>query len=85
LDVVVVTQQTKLNLLLQTLMQVTGFNQLQKAENINKDTSVVYFQTSTIEIINTALAPLHIDGEPVESVKKMDIKIQPKSFQLVYP
>jgi diacylglycerol kinase family enzyme len=46
---------------------------------------VVYFQTSTIEIINTALAPLHIDGEPVESVKKMDIKIQPKSFQLVYP
>jgi YegS/Rv2252/BmrU family lipid kinase len=85
LDIVVVTQQTKLNLLLQTLMQVTGFNQLQKAENINKDTSVVYFQTGTIQIINTSLAPLHIDGEPVESVKKIDIKIQPKSFQLVYP
>jgi YegS/Rv2252/BmrU family lipid kinase len=85
LDIVVVTQQTKLNLLLQTLMQVTGFNQLQKAENINKDTSVVYFQTGSIQIINTSLAPLHIDGEPVESVKKIDIKIQPKSFQLVYP
>jgi len=85
LDIVIVTQQTKLNLLLQTLMQVSGFNQLQKAENIDKETSVVYFQTSAIQINNPSLAPLHIDGEPVESVKKIDIKIQPKSFQLIYP
>jgi diacylglycerol kinase family enzyme len=66
-------------------MQVSGFNQLQKIENINKDTSVIYFQTNAIEISNPLLAPLHIDGEPVESVKKIDIKIQPKSFQLIYP
>ena len=85
LDIVIVTQQTRLNLLLQTLVQVTGFNQLQKAENIDKETSVVYFQTSAIQINNPSLAPLHIDGEPVESVKKIDIKIQPKSFQLIYP
>lgn len=85
LDIVVVTQQSKLNLLLQTLMQVTGFNQLQKAENINKDTSVVYFQTAALEITNTSLAPLHIDGEPVESEKKISVVVQPKSFQLIYP
>lgn len=85
LDIVVVTQQTKLNLLLQTLMQVGGFNQLQKAENINKDTSVVYFQTSALQVLNSSLAPLHIDGEPVESLKQIDIKIQPKSFRLIYP
>ena len=85
LDIVIVTQQTKLNLVLQTLMQVSGFNQLQKIENINKDTSVIYFQTNAIEISNPLLAPLHIDGEPVESVKEIDIKIQPKSFQLIYP
>jgi YegS/Rv2252/BmrU family lipid kinase len=85
LDVVIVTQQTKLNLVLQTLMQVSGFNELQKGENINKDASIVYFQTNTIEITNPSLAPLHIDGEPVESTKKIDIKIQPKSFQLIYP
>ncbi len=85
LDVVIVTQQTKLNLLLQTLMQVSGFNQLQKSEEINKDTSVVYFQTKGIEIINSNAAPLHIDGEPVKSVEKIDIQIQPKSFQLIYP
>jgi YegS/Rv2252/BmrU family lipid kinase len=85
LDIVMVTQQTKLNLILQTLVQVSGFNQLQKAETINKDTSVVYFQTNAIQITNSSLAPLHIDGEPVESLKKIDIKIQPKSFQLIYP
>jgi YegS/Rv2252/BmrU family lipid kinase len=85
LDIVIVTQQTKLNLILQTLMQVSGFNQLQKTENVNKDTSVIYFQTNAIEISNPSLAPLHIDGEPVESVKKIEIKIQPKSFQLIYP
>ena len=85
LDIVIVTQQTKLNLLLNTVIQVTGFNQLQKTENINKDTSVVYFQTSNIQIVNRGLAPLHVDGDPVESVEMIDIKIEPKSFQLVFP
>ena len=85
LDIVIVTQQTKLNLLLQTLMQVSGFNQLQKAESIDKNTSVVYFQTTNLAIINPSLAPLHIDGEPVESEKNIEIKIQPKSFQLIFP
>ena len=66
-------------------MQVSGFNQLQKGENIDKNTSVVYFQTNNIEITNAALAPLHIDGEPVESLKKIEIKVKPKSFQLIYP
>ena len=85
LDVVIVTRQTKLSLLLETLKQVTGFNQLQKAEEIDKYSSVVYFQTDQIIISNPELAPLHIDGEPVESLKKIDIAVQPKSFQLVFP
>jgi diacylglycerol kinase family enzyme len=85
LDIVIVTEQTKLNLLLNTLMQVSGFNELQKMESINKNTSVVYFQSESIHIINSALAPLHIDGDPMESVKNIDIKIQPKCFRLVYP
>ena len=46
---------------------------------------MVYFQTKSIHIINSALAPLHIDGEPAESIKNIDIKIQPKSFRLVFP
>ena len=85
LDIVIVTQQTKLNLVVQTLKQVGGFNQLQKIENIDKSTSVVYFQTPAIKINNPSLAPLHIDGEPVESEKKISVVIQPKSFQLIYP
>ena len=85
LDIVIVTRQTKLSLLLETLRQVTGFNQLQKAEELDQHNSVVYFQTDRIAITNPELAPLHIDGEPVESLKKIDIAVQPKSFQLVFP
>ena len=44
-----------------------------------------YFQTDRITITNPELAPLHIDGEPVESLKKIDIAVLPKSFQLVFP
>jgi diacylglycerol kinase (ATP) len=85
LDIVIVTRQTKLSLLLETLKQVTGFNQLQKAEEIDEHNSVVYFQTDHIEITNPGLAPLHIDGEPVEGFKKIEIAVHPKSFQLVFP
>ncbi len=85
LDIVIMTRQNKLNILLQTLMQVSGLNKLQEVEKINENTSVVYFQTKNIRIYNPELAPLHVDGEPRESEAEIEIKILPKSFQLVYP
>lgn len=85
LDIVILTKQNKLNVLLQTIMQVSGFNKLQQVEMINDAASVVYFQTRSVKITNKELAPLHIDGEPVESFEKLDIKVLPRSFQLIFP
>ncbi|MCH5690784.1 hypothetical protein LWM68_45080 [Niabella sp. W65] len=68
-DVVVVTDQSKLTMLYNTFIQVGGLNGLQKKENINENKSVIYFQTSEIWINNYEEAPMHIDGEPVETEK----------------
>jgi diacylglycerol kinase family enzyme len=85
LDIVIMMKQGKLNVLIQAIRQVAGYNQLKKIEAINDQMSVIYFQTKNISIYNPAFAPLHIDGEPVESAEKVEIKILPKNFQLIFP
>lgn len=82
-DVVIVTDQSKLTLLYNTFMQVGGLNGLQKKENINENKSVIYFQTSEIRISNYGEAPMHIDGEPVEAEKKIHVEVQPNCFKLL--
>ncbi|MCU7551016.1 diacylglycerol kinase family protein [Chitinophagaceae bacterium LB-8] len=85
LDVVVMACQSRWNILLQTILQVSGYYQLQQVERLNDQTSVVYFQTSELAILNKGGAPMHLDGEPIESAGKVDIRILPKCFQLIYP
>ena len=84
-DVVIVTDQSKLTLLYNTMIQVGGLNHLQKKENIDENKSVIYFQTSEINISNYNEAPLHIDGEPVETEKKLHIIVEPSCFKLLTP
>lgn len=82
-DVVIVTDQSRLTLLYNTFMQVGGLNGLQKKEHINETKSVIYFQTSEIQISNYGEAPMHIDGEPVPAEKKIRIEVQPQCFKLL--
>ncbi|HMR81801.1 MAG TPA: YegS/Rv2252/BmrU family lipid kinase [Niabella sp.] len=83
IDVVIVTDQSKLTLLYNTMKQVGGLNGLQKNENINETKSIIYFQTSEIRISNYKEAPLHIDGEPVETEKKLHFITEPSCFKLL--
>ncbi|MEI9807298.1 MAG: YegS/Rv2252/BmrU family lipid kinase [Bacteroidota bacterium] len=84
LDIVIVTQQQKLSLILQTLKQVRGGNPLQT--EIKKDNKgVVYFQTDKLTLLNKNKAPLHIDGDPAETSKKFQIEIKKKCFRLLQP
>jgi diacylglycerol kinase (ATP) len=83
LDIVIMTQQNKLSLLFQAMKQVGGFNQLQKAEVLNKKRSVSYFQTDEIKITNARQAPMHIDGDPVETKKQLNIQLLHKCFKLI--
>jgi diacylglycerol kinase (ATP) len=85
LDIVVMAKQNKLSTLLQAFRQVGGYNQLQKFEVLNENASVLYFQTKEITIENRQLAPMHIDGDPVETVDRLNFQILKDSFRLIYP
>jgi YegS/Rv2252/BmrU family lipid kinase len=85
LDVVVVAKQTKLNLLWQTFRQVGGHNKLHVGKLAGAKASVLYFQTDALQIKNIGGAPLHIDGDAVQTAEALDVKILKKCFRLIYP
>lgn len=85
LDIVIVTSQNKLSVLLQTLKQITGINKLQPATAVNKNKGVIYFQTDCISITNKSHAPLHIDGDPAETPEHLDIAVNKQCFRLIQP
>ena len=85
LDIVVVGKRTKLNLLVQTLRQVRGFNRLHTEPLTDARGSVLYFQTAALTIDNEGGAPLHIDGDPFPTADHFDIRILKHCFELIFP
>ena len=85
LDIVIMTKQSKLSMLYQAMKQVGGFNHLQEAELLDEKSSVIYFQTPAIRITNAMEAPLHIDGDPVDTIKQLNVKLLPQCFRLLQP
>lgn len=83
LDIVVMTKQTKLNAVLQAFKQVKGYNKLQEMDTLNEKGSVLYFQTAAIKIENPGLAPMHIDGDPVETKKQLQVQLLKSCFRLI--
>jgi diacylglycerol kinase (ATP) len=85
LDIVIVTDQKKLSLLLQTLKQVRGKNPLQTKSITADQKGVIYFQTDKLTIFNPFLSPLHIDGDPAETAKEFKIIVKKECFKLLQP
>jgi diacylglycerol kinase (ATP) len=94
LDIVIVTKQNKLSVLLQMLRQLRGKNKLhpdiiEDLKNIRPDGStrrgVIYFQTDKLSINNLLHAPLHIDGDPAETPDKLIIQVKHNCFRLIQP
>jgi diacylglycerol kinase family enzyme len=85
LDVVIVTNQNKISVLIQTLIQVTGWNKLEDQTFTAGKKGVIYFQTDKLTIYNKSDAPLHIDGDPAETSNKFKFEIIPKCFSLIQP
>jgi diacylglycerol kinase (ATP) len=83
LDVVIVKKSGKTMLLWNVLQQVWS-GKTKTIEN-SMEMPVIYFQTDRLTIKNTELAPMHIDGEPRESVEHLDIRILPNHFLLIQP
>lgn len=83
LDVVIVKKIAKPLLLLTVLKQVIA-GKIKKVENSLRS-PVIYFQTDNLVIENIAEAPLHIDGEPRDSLKHLSIRVLPHHFKLIHP
>lgn len=83
LDVVIVKKVAKPLLLLTVMRQVLA-GKLRKIENSLRS-PVIYFQTTELTINNTGHAPLHIDGEPRETLLHLHIKVLPQYFKLIQP
>ena len=83
LDVVIVKKAMKPMLLINVMQQVWG-GKIQKIEN-SLNSPVIYFQTDALNISNSQLAPMHIDGDPKESCAELRIEVLPKYFNLIQP
>lgn len=85
LDIVVVLNQNKIALIIQLLKQLVGWNKLQSTSCFQNKKGVIYFQTNKLTINNASLAPLHIDGEPIETYQQITIEIKKNCFKLIQP
>lgn len=82
LDVVIVKKIAKPLLLLTVMRQVLS-GQIKKIETSLRS-PVIYFQTREVHLKNYAEAPMHIDGEPRETIRDLTIKILPNHFKLIH-
>jgi YegS/Rv2252/BmrU family lipid kinase len=83
LDVVIMTRQNKLSVLFQTMKQISGFNKVQRVDIVDEKSSLIYFQTDGLKLLNRGGAPMHIDGDPVESAEELNIRLEPQAFLLI--
>jgi diacylglycerol kinase (ATP) len=85
LDIVIVKKMSKLMVPFSIISQATGINALQRVSEHIKKKNILYFQTSELTINNPGLAPLHIDGDPIETAGKFSIRIIKNAFRLLHP
>ena len=83
LDIVVAKKTAKPLLLFNLVRQILS-GRVRDIKN-SLDNPVIYFQTEKIRIENRDEAPMHIDGNPVETSQLIEIEIKKKCFRLIQP
>ncbi len=83
LDVVVVNKMSKLKLVFSVLGQLLFGKVEEPVQKNYYPKEIEYFQTESLVILNPDLAPLHIDGEPMESFPRFEIKVLRNAFLLL--
>ena len=84
IDVVIVKKMSKLVLPFSVIGHVTGFTNAYD-EDDEKKGNIVYFQASSLTIVNTQNAPLHIDGDPADTAERFHIRVVPRAIRLIKP
>jgi diacylglycerol kinase (ATP) len=83
LDIVIVNKMSKLRMMWTVLEQIK-LGQVRPYEDKKyHHNEIHYFQTKAVTIHNLSLAPLHIDGEPVDTAETFEVKIIEKAFMLL--
>ncbi|MCW3111508.1 MAG: YegS/Rv2252/BmrU family lipid kinase [Segetibacter sp.] len=85
LDIVVVKKMSKLRFIWAVLKQVRNGQVKDYDKKTFHKKDVLYFQTDKLIINNLQAAPLHIDGDPCNTAKKLTINIIPEAFKLLQP
>lgn len=83
LDIVVVQKMGKFKLISSVIKQITGNNELQDFVSKASSEDIFYLQKPTIKIKNSSHAPVHVDGEPLETVDEFEVEIVKNSFRLL--
>lgn len=83
LDIVIAQKMNKARLPFAILRQIRGNNKLQQLVEDMANKNILYFQTPSLTIKNLKLAPIHIDGEPRETMEELKIEIIPRCFHLI--
>jgi len=85
LDIVIVNKMSKLRMVWTVLKQIRKGQVRPYEDKKYHRTDIGYFQTKKLTISNPANAPLHIDGDPVETAALFEIEIIEKAFRLLMP
>ena len=85
LDVVIVKKMSKLSLPFSVLHHIAGNNLPLHVSDIHDKKNIIYLQTDKIRILNPGLAPLHIDGDPTDTLSDFEFRIIPNCFKLIHP
>lgn len=83
LDIVIVKKTVKPLLLFNLVKQVLAG----KPDKIETSWNhpIIYFQTNKLKIENMNNAPLHIDGDPAETLPQLNIEVKKGCFRLLQP
>ncbi len=84
LDIIVVKKMSKPRVLWSVMKQMKAGKILNHEEKTHTK-NILYFQTDKIKINNPAMAPLHIDGDHVQTSGEFNIEILPAAFRLIQP
>jgi YegS/Rv2252/BmrU family lipid kinase len=82
IDIVVVQKMNKLQVLIAVMHQLR-FGDVR--EGMFRKHGILYLQASRLSLENPALAPLHIDGDPVDTSSVFEIEVIPRAFRLLQP
>jgi YegS/Rv2252/BmrU family lipid kinase len=85
LDLVVVTKMNRLLTMFVLIKHLLQGKIEEHSDLVAGKKRVLYLQSKKITIQNPELAPLHIDGEPVDTEKNLEINVVENAFKLIQP